>query len=77
MAYLDEDANEVKYALELCRIRRPKGFLFLGGDLEFFRQDFAAITVPSVLLTQRCQRPVPAQPLQLFHRRCRRSPGRH
>ena len=51
VAYLDEDANEVKYALELCRIRRPKGFLFLGGDLEFFRQDFAAITVPSVLLT--------------------------
>ncbi len=49
--YLDEDANEVAYALKLCRERRPRGFLFLGGDLEQFRGNFAPITVPSVLLT--------------------------
>lgn len=49
--YLDEDANEVAYALKLCRERRPRGFLFLGGDLEQFKEGFAPITVPSVLLT--------------------------
>ena len=27
------------------------GFLFMGGDLEQFKADFAPITVPSVLLT--------------------------
>ena len=49
--YLDEDANEVAYALQLCRERKPLGILFLGGDLEFFQAEFAHITVPCVLLT--------------------------
>ena len=31
VAYLDEDADEVQYAVQLARLRRPKGFLFLGG----------------------------------------------
>ena len=38
MAYLDEDADEVTYAIQLCRLRRPKGLIFLGGDLELFRR---------------------------------------
>ena len=33
VAYLDEDADEVTYAIQLCRLRRPKGLIFLGGDL--------------------------------------------
>jgi len=49
--YLDEDADEVACALRLHRERRPRGFVFLGGDLELFRAGFAPITVPSVLLT--------------------------
>ena len=49
--YLDEDANEVAYALQLCRERKPLGILFLGGDLEFFQAEFGHITVPCVLLT--------------------------
>lgn len=49
--YLDEDANEVAYACQLCRERRPMGIIFLGGDLELFRAGFAPITVPCVLLT--------------------------
>lgn len=53
--YLDEDANEVAYALRLNRERRPRGFLFLGGDLEQFKEGFAPITVPSVLLTNSAQ----------------------
>ena len=49
--YLDEDANEVAYALQLCRERKPLGILFLGGDLGFFQTQFAHITVPCVLFT--------------------------
>lgn len=51
VAYLDEDDNEVQYALQLSRQRKPKGFLFLGGDLEFFRRDFGEVSAPCVLLT--------------------------
>lgn len=49
--YLDEEANEVAYALQLCRERKPLGILFLGGNLEFFHNQFAGIQVPCVLLT--------------------------
>ena len=49
--YLDEDADEVAYALRLCRERKPLGILFLGGDLEFFQAEFGRIAVPCVLLT--------------------------
>ena len=49
--YLDEEANEVAYAVRLCRERTPRGLLFLGGDLEFFRAGFGQIKTPSVLLT--------------------------
>ncbi len=51
VAYLDEDADEVQYAVQLCLVRRPKGLIFLGGDLENFRAGFHRITVPCVLLT--------------------------
>jgi len=49
--YLDEDANEVAYAVQLCRERKPLGMLFLGGDRELFQAGFQSITVPCVLLT--------------------------
>ncbi len=49
--YLDEDSNEVAYACQLCRERKPMGIIFLGGDLELFQSNFAPITVPCVLLT--------------------------
>ncbi len=49
--YLDEDANEVVYAVQLCRERKPLGILFLGGDLEFFQAEFGHSPVPCVLLT--------------------------
>ena len=49
--YLDEDADEVTYALKLCRERKPAGILFLGGDPELFRENFRDISVPCVLLT--------------------------
>lgn len=53
--HLDEDANEVAYAIQLSRERKPVGFLFLGGDLEYFEKQFRAIRVPCVLLTNTAQ----------------------
>ena len=49
--YLDEDADEVSYALQLCRERKPAGIMFLGGDRKQFRSQFQGITIPCVLLT--------------------------
>ena len=51
VAFLDEYSNEVRAAIQLCASRKPKGFIFLGGNLEFFKQDFGKIDVPCVLLT--------------------------
>ena len=53
--YVDEDANEVAFALQVCREYKPPGVLFLGGDLEYFQRDFAPIGVPCVLLTNSAQ----------------------
>ncbi len=51
IVFLDEDANAVEYAVTLSRERKPKGYIFLGGNLEYFQQDFRKINVPCVLLT--------------------------
>ena len=49
--YMDEDGNEVARALRLCREKKPVGILFLGGANENFLQDFGAIDVPCVVVT--------------------------
>ena len=49
--YLDEQANEVRRALQLCREKKPLGVLFLGGNAENFRAEFDRIDVPCVVLT--------------------------
>ncbi len=49
--YLDEEANEVRRALQLCREKKPLGILFLGGNIQSFREDFDKIDVPCVVLT--------------------------
>lgn len=49
--YIDEDADEVQEACRHCRGYRVKGILFLGGDPAHFREGFAEIDVPSVLLS--------------------------
>lgn len=51
VSFLDENADEVQAALEILRVRKPKGFIFLGGNLEYFRAEYPGIDVPSVLLT--------------------------
>ena len=49
--YLDENANEVLRAVQLCREKKPRGLLFLGGNRENFLADFHKIDIPSVLIT--------------------------
>lgn len=49
--YLDEESNEVRRALQLCREKKPLGILFLGGNIQSFRVDFDKIDVPCVVLT--------------------------
>ena len=49
--YMDEDANEVIRAVQLCREKKPQGLMFLGGNSENFAADFSKIDIPCVLVT--------------------------
>ncbi len=49
--YMDEDANVVLRAAQLCREKKPMGIIFLGGNMADFIQDFDKIDVPCVLAT--------------------------
>lgn len=49
--YLKEDENEVEHAVQICQRRNPQGILFLGSDLNHFREDFSKIRIPCVLVT--------------------------
>jgi len=49
--YIDENENEVRKALQLCREKKPLGILFLGGNQAHFLEDFNKIKVPCVLVT--------------------------
>lgn len=49
--YMDEDGNEVLRALQLCREKKPRGLLFMGGNRRHFVEYFGRIDVPCVLVT--------------------------
>ena len=49
--YQDEDENEVRRAVQLCREKKPLGILFLGGNTQNFLADFGKIDVPCVVVT--------------------------
>lgn len=49
--YLDENADELAVAEQVCREARPRGIVFLGGNIDAFRERFSAIRVPCVLAT--------------------------
>lgn len=49
--YMDEDHNEVLRAMQLCREKKPRGMLFLGGNRRHFMENFQHIDVPCVLVT--------------------------
>lgn len=49
--FIDEEDNEVLRARQVCRDRKPRGILFLGGNNKNFREDFDKIEIPCVLVT--------------------------
>ena len=49
--YMDEDGNEVLRAIQLCREKKPRGILFIGGNRRHFEENFHRIDVPCVLVT--------------------------
>lgn len=49
--YISEDDHEVEQALQICRDRQPLGILFLGSNLENFRERFAHVDIPCVMVT--------------------------
>lgn len=51
ISYIGEMEDEVAHAQQICRERHPLGILFLGSDLELFRQGFSKVAVPCVLVT--------------------------
>ena len=51
VTYIDEEDNEVRRARWVCRERKPLGIAFLGSNLAYFRESFASIGVPCVLVT--------------------------
>lgn len=53
--YIDELDSEVRRAEILCREKKPRGILFLGGSHGNFRERFSKIGVPSVLVTGNAQ----------------------
>ena len=51
VVFLDELANEVETAVQLCAERKPKGLIFLGANPDYLKKSFGSITVPAVLVT--------------------------
>ena len=49
--YQDEDADEVLRGVQLCREKKPKGILFLGGNRQNFLASFHKIDIPCVLVS--------------------------
>ena len=49
--YIDEDDNEVRRALQLCREKKPLGVLFLGANRQNLQADFGKIKQPCVVVT--------------------------
>ena len=49
--YIDEQEDEVQFAVRLCAEQKPAGVIFLGGDMRNFKKGFAQLTVPCVLST--------------------------
>ena len=49
--YQDEDEDEVRRAVQLCREKKPRGILFLGGNRQNFLTSFHNISIPCVLVS--------------------------
>lgn len=53
--YIGEEEQEVEQALQVCRDRQPRGILFLGSNLENFKERFSLVDIPCVMVTNSAQ----------------------
>ncbi len=51
ISYLDENTTDCDSVERIVRELKPKGIIFLGGNVDHFADIFAAIGIPSVLAT--------------------------
>ena len=51
VSFIDETANEVEVAVQQCIEKKPRGIIFLGGNINYFRQSFDKVNVPCVVVT--------------------------
>ena len=49
--FIAETGDEVATAVQVGQTLKPKGFIFLGGSADHFREEFSQISLPSVLVT--------------------------
>ncbi len=49
--FIGETDDEVATAIQIGQYLKPKGFIFLGGSADHFREEFSQISLPSVLVT--------------------------
>lgn len=51
MYYIGEMEDEMEQALRVVVERRPRGILFLGSNLAYFKERFSNVKIPCVLVT--------------------------
>ena len=51
VVFLDELSNEAEAAMQICAERKPKGLIFLGGNLDYRKNTLGASETPAVLVT--------------------------
>ena len=51
MYYIGEMEDEMEQALRVVVERRPRGILFLGSNLSYFKERFSKVSIPCVLVT--------------------------
>lgn len=51
MYYIGEMEDELEQAYQVIVERRPMGILFLGSNLDYFKERFDAVKIPCVLVT--------------------------
>lgn len=49
--FIDENSNEVRYAIKIANENKPLAIIFLGGDIEVFKKYFHRISIPCILIT--------------------------
>ena len=49
--YINENDNELEQAIQICNDRKPMGIMFLGSNHQVFMEQFSAINIPCVLVT--------------------------